>query len=68
MEADKAEFEVWSREQRGHFEGVAEAALDAREGSLGTLTEAMRYAVLDGGKRTNARHACVRSRSSDAGA
>ena len=55
MEADKAEFEVWSREQRGHFEGVAEAALDAREGSLGTLTEAMR-------------HACVRSRSSDAGA
>ena len=51
MEADKAEFEVWSREQRGHFEGVAEAALDAREGSLGTLTEAMRYAVLDGGKR-----------------
>ncbi len=54
MEADKAEFEVWSREQRGHFEGVAEAALDAREGSLGTLTEAMRYAVLDGGKRMRA--------------
>ena len=54
MEADKAEFEVWSREQRGHFEGVAEAALDARDGSLGTLTEAMRYAVLDGGKRMRA--------------
>ena len=54
MEADKAEFEVWSREQRGHFEGVAEMALDARDGSLGTLTEAMRYAVLDGGKRMRA--------------
>ena len=39
MEADKAEFEVWSREQRGHFEGVAEMALDARDGSLGTAKE-----------------------------
>ena len=54
IEANKEAFAVWSQAKREHFEQVAENALDAREGSLGTLTEAMRYAVLDGGKRLRA--------------
>lgn len=50
----KAQFATWAQRQRDHFESVAQQALDARTGSLGVLTEAMRYAVLDGGKRMRA--------------
>lgn len=51
---DKAAFAAWAADKREHFEGVAQKALDARGGGLGVLTEAMRYAVLDGGKRMRA--------------
>lgn len=39
---------------RDHFEVVAQKTLPVAEGSLGQLAEAMRYAVLDGGKRVRA--------------
>ena len=51
---DSKDFAAWAGERRVHFEGVAQKALDERAGSLGTLTDAMRYAVLDGGKRMRA--------------
>lgn len=54
MQADKVEFSVWAKALREHFEDIADAALDARPGELGCLTQAMRYAVLDGGKRMRA--------------
>ncbi len=47
-------FEEWASGCREHFEGVAERALDARGGAPGVMTQAMRYAVLDGGKRLRA--------------
>lgn len=54
IKTNKAEFEAWAQARRLHFETKADKALDSRDGSLGTLTEAMRYAVLDGGKRMRA--------------
>ncbi len=51
---DKAGFDRWAADKRSHFEAAADAALDARTGSLAVLTEAMRYAVLGGGKRMRA--------------
>lgn len=54
IKANKAEFALWSQNKREHFENVAQTALDARADRLGILTEAMRYAVLDGGKRMRA--------------
>lgn len=54
IKANKADFAQWSKVKREHFECVAQKALDQRTDSLGVLTEAMRYAVLDGGKRMRA--------------
>ena len=47
-------FEQWSAELRTHFEEAADAALAQKQGRLETLYEAMRYAVLGGGKRVRA--------------
>lgn len=47
-------FEDWAQRMRAHFETVAEGALPQPEGALAPLAEAMRYAVLGGGKRARA--------------
>lgn len=47
-------FDLWAQTQRTHFESVADTALPAKTGALGVLQEAIRYAVLDGGKRVRA--------------
>jgi farnesyl diphosphate synthase len=47
-------FDQWASELRTHFEEVASAALPQKQGRLETLYEAMRYAVLGGGKRVRA--------------
>ncbi len=47
-------FDSWAEQLRAHFEDVAGAALPQKQGRLQTLYEAMRYAVLGGGKRVRA--------------
>ena len=49
-----ADFQTWAKAMREHFEGVAQEALPQSQGPLGELAQAMRYAVLDGGKRVRA--------------
>ncbi len=49
-----ANFDTWAKAMRDHFECVAESSLPQADGPLGQLAEAMRYAVLDGGKRVRA--------------
>lgn len=44
-------FEPWRRARVAHFERIADAALPATTQAPRRLHEAMRYAVLDGGKR-----------------
>jgi len=44
-------FALWSRERQGRVEQVLERALPLGEGPAARLHEAMRYAVLGGGKR-----------------
>jgi farnesyl diphosphate synthase len=46
-----ADFEAWMSARLAHFERLAEAALPAATRAPQRLHEAMRYAVLDGGKR-----------------
>jgi len=48
---DDLDWAVWSRERQQRVEHVLDAALPAVAGPAATLTEAMRYAVLGGGKR-----------------
>ena len=48
------QYESWARALRERFEENARRALPSCEGPLGTLCEAMRYAVLGGGKRVRA--------------
>ena len=48
------EFDVWAQRLREHFESVADRALPQADSNLGRLAEAMRYAVLGGGKRVRA--------------
>lgn len=47
----EASFERWARERQTHFEVAAEAALPPADQVPNRLHQAMRYAVLDGGKR-----------------
>lgn len=49
-----ADFDTWAKAMRDHFEVVAQKTLPVAEGPLGQLAQAMRYAVLDGGKRVRA--------------
>ncbi|MFM2446082.1 MAG: hypothetical protein RI936_529, partial [Pseudomonadota bacterium] len=46
-----ADFEAWMSARLAHFERLAAAALPAATRAPQRLHEAMRYAVLDGGKR-----------------
>ncbi len=48
---DDLDWAVWSRERQQRIEHVLDAALPSVAGPAATLTEAMRYAVLGGGKR-----------------
>jgi len=48
---DDLDWAVWSRERQQRIELVLDAALPSVAGPAATLTEAMRYAVLGGGKR-----------------
>jgi farnesyl diphosphate synthase len=48
---DDLDWAVWSRERQRRIEHVLDAALPSAAGAAATLTEAMRYAVLGGGKR-----------------
>jgi len=48
---DDLDWAVWSRERQQRIEHVLDAALPSVEGTSATLVEAMRYAVLGGGKR-----------------
>jgi farnesyl diphosphate synthase len=48
---DDLDWAVWSRERQQRIEHVLDAALPSLAGPAATLTEAMRYAVLGGGKR-----------------
>jgi farnesyl diphosphate synthase len=48
---DDLDWAVWSRERQQRVELVLDAALPSVAGPAATLTEAMRYAVLGGGKR-----------------
>jgi farnesyl diphosphate synthase len=48
---DDLDWAVWSRERQRRIEHVLDAALPSAAGTAATLTEAMRYAVLGGGKR-----------------
>jgi farnesyl diphosphate synthase len=48
---DDLDWAVWSRERQQRIEHVLDAALPLVAGPAATLTEAMRYAVLGGGKR-----------------
>ena len=48
---DDLDWAVWSRERQQRVELVLDAALPSVAGPASTLTEAMRYAVLGGGKR-----------------
>lgn len=47
-------FHDWAEALRGRFEFNADAVLPKGEGPLGLLCEAMRYAVMGGGKRVRA--------------
>lgn len=47
-------FDAWATSWRARFEEVADRALPMRDGPLADLHDAMRYAVLDGGKRVRA--------------
>lgn len=49
-----ADFDTWAKAMRDHFEVVAQNSLPQSDGPLGELAQAMRYAVLDGGKRVRA--------------
>lgn len=49
-----AAFDAWAGAMRNHFEDKAGAVLPRADGPLGQLADAMRYAVLDGGKRIRA--------------
>lgn len=49
-----ADFDTWAKAMREHFEVVAQKSLPQSHGPLGELAKAMRYAVLDGGKRVRA--------------
>jgi len=48
---DDLDWAVWSRERQQRIEHVLDAALPSVAGTSAALTEAMRYAVLGGGKR-----------------
>jgi farnesyl diphosphate synthase len=48
---DDLDWAVWSRERQQRIEHVLDAALAAVDGPTARLAEAMRYAVLGGGKR-----------------
>jgi farnesyl diphosphate synthase len=48
------DFAIWSGERAQRVAGVLEAALPPGQGPLAALQEAMRYAVLGGGKRVRA--------------
>ena len=48
------DFGQWAEALRRRFEDNAQRALPVGDGPLGKLCEAMRYAVLDGGKRVRA--------------
>lgn len=48
------DFDQWAEALRSRFEDNAQKALPVEDGPLGTLCEAMRYAVLGGGKRVRA--------------
>ncbi len=48
---DDLDWAVWSRERQRRIEHVLDAALPASADACAALTEAMRYAVLGGGKR-----------------
>lgn len=54
MSAVNDSFDAWADERRAHFERVADAALSTGSARLAPLYEAMRYAVLGGGKRVRA--------------
>lgn len=49
--AEAVDFQVWARGEQQRFERAAEAALPPITRQPARLHEAMRYAVLDGGKR-----------------
>lgn len=51
---EKESFDAWANAWRVRFEEAAERALPLKSGPLAGLQEAMRYAVLDGGKRVRA--------------